>query len=88
MGAHALEEKDRQRGVGQQHLFGNGREWVWIMLSVTLFDTGDRVMVDQEVIGNQLKTDRFPFQSEGDITLAVRNANYTLGPYQGRHCRQ
>ena len=26
-------------------------------------------MVDQEVIGSQLKTDRFPFQSEGDIAL-------------------
>src|SRR5215469_8844875 len=37
-------------------------------------------MVDQEVISSQLKSDRFPFQSEGDITLAVRNANYTLGP--------
>jgi hypothetical protein len=37
-------------------------------------------MVDQEVIGSQLKRDRFPFQSEGDITLAVRSANYTLGP--------
>jgi quercetin dioxygenase-like cupin family protein len=37
-------------------------------------------MVDQEIIGSQLKTDRFPFQSEGDITLAIRNANYTLGP--------
>jgi quercetin dioxygenase-like cupin family protein len=37
-------------------------------------------MVDQEVISSQLKTDRFPFQSEGDISLAVRNANYTLGP--------
>jgi quercetin dioxygenase-like cupin family protein len=37
-------------------------------------------MVDQEVIGSQLKTDRFPFQSEGTITLAVRNANYALGP--------
>jgi quercetin dioxygenase-like cupin family protein len=37
-------------------------------------------MVDQEVIATQLKADRFPFQSEGDITLAVRNANYTLGP--------
>ena len=37
-------------------------------------------MVDQEVIGSQLKRDRFPFQSEGDITLAVRNANYTIGP--------
>jgi quercetin dioxygenase-like cupin family protein len=37
-------------------------------------------MVDLEVIGSQLKTDRFPFQSEGDITLAVRNTNYALGP--------
>lgn len=37
-------------------------------------------MVDQEVIGSQLKRDHFPFQSEGDITLAVRNANYTPGP--------
>jgi len=37
-------------------------------------------MVDQEVIGSQLKRDRFPLQSEGDITLAVRNANYTIGP--------
>lgn len=38
------------------------------------------IMVDQEVIGSQLKPDRFPFQSEGDITLAIRNTNYTLGP--------
>jgi quercetin dioxygenase-like cupin family protein len=37
-------------------------------------------MVDQEVVGSQLKEDNFPFPSEGDITLAVRNANYTLGP--------
>jgi len=37
-------------------------------------------MVDQEVLDSQLKTDRFPFPSEGDVTLAVRNANYTLGP--------
>lgn len=35
-------------------------------------------MVDQEVFDGQLKSDRFPFPSEGDITLAVRNANYTL----------
>jgi quercetin dioxygenase-like cupin family protein len=41
---------------------------------------GERIMVDQEVIGSQLKADRFPFQSEGDITLAIRNANYALGP--------
>ena len=37
-------------------------------------------MVDQEVFESQLKTDRFPFPSKGNITLAVRNANYTLGP--------
>jgi len=37
-------------------------------------------VVDQEVLDSQLKPDRFPFPSEGDITLAVRNANYTLGP--------
>jgi hypothetical protein len=35
-------------------------------------------MVDQEVIGGQVKSNRFPFQSEGDITLAVRNADYSL----------
>jgi mannose-6-phosphate isomerase-like protein (cupin superfamily) len=37
-------------------------------------------MVDQEILESQIKTDRFPFPSEGDITLAVRNANYMLGP--------
>lgn len=37
-------------------------------------------MVDQEILSSQLKTDRFPFPSEGDVTLAVGNANYTLGP--------
>ena len=37
-------------------------------------------MVDHEVLDSQLKTDRFPFPSEGDITLRVRNTNYTLGP--------
>jgi quercetin dioxygenase-like cupin family protein len=37
-------------------------------------------MVDQEVFAKQLKEDRFPFPSEGDIKLTVRNANYTLGP--------
>jgi quercetin dioxygenase-like cupin family protein len=37
-------------------------------------------MVDEEVFDGQLKVDRFPFPSDGDITLAVRNANYTLGP--------
>jgi quercetin dioxygenase-like cupin family protein len=37
-------------------------------------------MVDEEVFDDQLKADRFPFPSEGDITLAVRNANYALGP--------
>src|ERR1700751_2045648 len=37
-------------------------------------------MVDQEVFDSQLKADRFPFPSEGDITVKVRNANYMLGP--------
>ena len=37
-------------------------------------------MVDQEVLDSQLRADRFPFPSEGNITLRVRNANYTLGP--------
>jgi quercetin dioxygenase-like cupin family protein len=37
-------------------------------------------VVDQEVFESRLRIDRFPFPSEGDITLAVRNANYTLGP--------
>ena len=37
-------------------------------------------MVDQEVLDSQLKADRFPFPSQGNITLRVRNANYTLGP--------
>jgi hypothetical protein len=32
-------------------------------------------MVDQGVLGDRPKTDRFPFPSEADITLAVRNAN-------------
>src|SRR6266511_59881 len=41
---------------------------------------GASIVVDQEVLDSQLKTDRFPFPSEGDITLKVRNANYTLGP--------
>lgn len=36
-------------------------------------------MIDQEVLDGQINADRFPFPSEGDITLAVRNANYTLG---------
>jgi len=37
-------------------------------------------MVDQEILDGQIKADRFPFPSQGDITLAVRSANYTLGP--------
>ena len=37
-------------------------------------------MVDKEVLDSQLKADRFPYPSEGDITVAVRNTNYTLGP--------
>ena len=37
-------------------------------------------MFDQEILASQVKSDRFPFPSEGEITLAVRNRNYSLGP--------
>jgi len=36
--------------------------------------------IDQEVFDSQIKMDRFPFPCKGDVTLGVRNANYTLGP--------
>jgi redox-sensitive bicupin YhaK (pirin superfamily) len=37
-------------------------------------------MIDQEILATQVQSDRFPFPSQGDITLAVRSANYSLGP--------
>ena len=37
-------------------------------------------MYDQEIQASQVKADRFPFLCEGDITLAIRNKNYALGP--------
>ena len=37
-------------------------------------------MVDQEVFESQLHAGPFPFPSEGEVTLTVRNANYALGP--------
>jgi quercetin dioxygenase-like cupin family protein len=37
-------------------------------------------MFDQEILASQVKADHFPFPCEGDITLAVRNKNYALGP--------
>jgi quercetin dioxygenase-like cupin family protein len=37
-------------------------------------------MYDQEIPAAQVKADRFPFPSEGEITLAVRNKDYALGP--------
>jgi len=37
-------------------------------------------MYDQEIPAAQVKTERFPFPSEGEITLAVRNKDYALGP--------
>ncbi|MGH9543999.1 MAG: cupin domain-containing protein [Terriglobales bacterium] len=37
-------------------------------------------MFDKEIVASQVKADRFPFPSEGGITLAVRNSNYALGP--------
>jgi quercetin dioxygenase-like cupin family protein len=35
---------------------------------------------DQEIVASQVKADKFPFPHEGNVTLAVRNANYELGP--------
>jgi quercetin dioxygenase-like cupin family protein len=40
----------------------------------------ENTMVDQEILESQLKADRPPFPYKGDITIAVRNANYALGP--------
>jgi len=37
-------------------------------------------MFDQEILQLQVNFERFPFPHEGDITLAVRNKNYALGP--------
>ena len=37
-------------------------------------------MYDLAIPASQVKADRFPFPSDGDITLAVRNKNYALGP--------
>src|SRR5499427_4354642 len=37
-------------------------------------------MYDQEIPALQVKWDRFPFPCEGEVTLAVRNKNYALGP--------
>jgi uncharacterized cupin superfamily protein len=37
-------------------------------------------MFDQEILASQVKADSFPFPSEGNITLAVRNKSYALGP--------
>ena len=37
-------------------------------------------MFDQEILASEIEAGRFPFPSEGDITLAVRNKNYALGP--------
>ena len=53
----------------------NSRGASEIKLARGLSNAGDSIMVDQEVIDSQLKADRFPFPSEGDITLRVRNAN-------------
>lgn len=37
-------------------------------------------MFDREISASQVKAGRFPFPCKGDITLAVRNSNYALGP--------
>jgi hypothetical protein len=37
-------------------------------------------MFNKEIVASQVKADPFPFPCEGEITLAARNTNYTLGP--------
>src|SRR5215471_11502465 len=37
-------------------------------------------MIDREILGPQVKADRFPFPCDGEISLAVRNSDYALGP--------
>ena len=37
-------------------------------------------MYDQEIQASQVKADRFPFPSEGEVTFAGRNTNYAFGP--------
>ncbi|HKS75765.1 MAG TPA: cupin domain-containing protein [Terriglobales bacterium] len=37
-------------------------------------------MFNKEIIASQVNPERFPFPSEGNITLAIRNTNYALGP--------
>lgn len=37
-------------------------------------------MFNQEILASQVRADRFPFPCDGEITLAVRNKNYALGP--------
>jgi hypothetical protein len=60
---------------------GTDNPLIWLTpMSRLSFEARSSIMVDQEVFDSQIKTDRFPFPSEGDITLAVRNADYTLGP--------
>jgi len=37
-------------------------------------------MFDKEISASQIEAGRFPFPSEGEITLAIRNSDYSLGP--------
>jgi redox-sensitive bicupin YhaK (pirin superfamily) len=42
--------------------------------------TQESAMIDREILAAEVKSDRFPFPNQGDITLAVRSANYSIGP--------
>jgi quercetin dioxygenase-like cupin family protein len=37
-------------------------------------------MYDQELVASQVKAGPLPYPHEGDITVAIRNTNYALGP--------
>ena len=37
-------------------------------------------MLDKDILASQVTANKFPFPCEGNITLAVRNQDYALGP--------
>jgi quercetin dioxygenase-like cupin family protein len=52
----------------------------WITCSYPGAKEQENNMYDQEIQASQVKADRFPFPCEGDVTLAIHNKNYALGP--------
>jgi redox-sensitive bicupin YhaK (pirin superfamily) len=57
---------------------------IWDRRATSSFDEEvtiqESIMFDQETLASQVTAGPFAFPSEGEITLAVRNKNYSLGP--------